>query len=348
MKIWIDISNAPHVHFFRALIPRLEGRGHGVVVTARDFGPICKLLENFNIAYTCIGSHGGRDLEKKLLKNAERLKEIAGFIAGERPDLGLFKYSVEGSRVCFGLGIPSISVIDNERSESQNRLIVPFSNLIISPKAIRREALEGLGARGVRQFHGICELAHYSGFEASGAVLKELDISGKDPRMPLIVARPEPFFASYCRHRSKLYKVLRGLGRESPESRIVFVPRNEKDREEFRKLDGVVVPDKPIDTLSLFSFADLMIGAGGSMNREACIAGCPAISLYPEELLAVDRLLVGRGAMRHTLDEGEAVGLALDVLRSGGGWRARVKKAIQGFENPHELILKEIERFNKG
>ncbi len=344
MKIWIDISNAPHALFFRALIPRLENEGHKVIVTARDFGPICGLLDNFNISYTCIGSHGGRDLERKLLKNAERLKELTEFISGDKPSLGLFKYSVEGSRVCFGLGIPSISVIDNENAESQNRLIVPFSNLIISPEAIQRGVWERLGAREVKQFYGICELAHYSGFTTSEGVLKELDISRKDSKRPLIVARPEPFFASYCSHHSKLYRVLQGLAKET-ESRIVFIPRNEKDREVFKKLPGVTVPDNPIDSLSLYTLADLMIGAGGSMNREACIAGCPAISLYPEKLLAVDMLLIDKGVMKHTLDEKEAITLALDVLNNGKDWKARMREATKDFENPHELILKEIESF---
>ncbi len=341
MKIWIDISNAPHVHFFRALIPRLEDKGHKVTVTARDFGPICQLLEDFKIDYECIGSHGGRELEKKLLKNAERIRELTGFISKEKPNLGLFKYSVEGSRVCFGLGIPSISVIDNENAESQNRLIIPFSNLIIAPNAIEKGILERLGAREVKQFYGICELAHYSGFKSSEAVLKGLGISRE---RPVIVARPEPFFASYCRHESKLYKVLQGLRRESPESQIVFIPRNEKDRNAFRKLEGVTVPEKPIDALSLYTFADVMIGAGGSMNREACIGGCPAISLYPEKLLAVDRLLIEKKVMKHTLDEKEAISLALELLKNGREWKARMREAAKDFENPHELILKELER----
>lgn len=341
MKIWIDISNAPHVHFFRALIPELGKKGHEVVVTARDFGPICRLLEDLGIGYNCIGSHGGRDLEKKLLKNVERVRELAEFISRERPGLGLFKYSVEGSRVCFGLGIPSISVIDNEHAESQNRLIVPFSDLVISPNAIERGVWEKLGAREVKQFHGICELAHYSDFKPSGDVLKELEISRKEN---IIVARPEPFFASYCRRHSKLYRVLEGLRRESPESRIVYVPRNEEDSRIFRRIEGMIVPGKPIDSLSLYNFAGVMIGAGGSMNREACVAGCPAISLYPERLLAVDRLLIERGVMKHTLNEREAVSLALDVLNNGREWKARMGKATEGFENPHGLILRELGR----
>lgn len=341
MKIWIDISNAPHVHFFRALIPRLEGKGHEVLVTARDFGPICGLLDNFNISYTCIGSHGGRDLEKKLLKNAERLKDLTEFISREKPGLGLFKYSVEGSRVCFGMGIPSISVIDNENAESQNRLILPLSNTIIAPKAIKRGILEGFGAREVKQFYGICELAHYSGFSPSEAVLKDLGIR----KGRLIVARPEPFFASYCRHHSKLYKALEGLRKQSPDSQIVYVPRNDTDMKEFQKLEGLIVPETPIDTLSLYTFADVMIGAGGSMNREACIADCPAISLYPEKLLAVDQFLIEKGVMKHSLDENGVISMALDLLDNGREWKEKLKETTKDFENPHELILDEIKRF---
>jgi predicted glycosyltransferase len=231
-------------------------------------------------------------------------------------------------------------VIDNETSDSQNRLIIPFSSLVISPDAIDKKALEALGAREIRQFHGVCELAHYQGFEASD-VLGGLGLDQEKGRV--IVARAEPFFASYCTHHSKLLKVLEGLA-ERTECRIVFIPRNQKDREAFQGVKGITIPDRPIDTLSLYKSADLMIGAGGSMNREACIAGCPAISLYPESLLAVDRFLIEKGVMKHTLDEKEAIGLALDVLGNGKAWKARLRKARKGLENPHELILKEIKK----
>ena len=45
MRIWIDMTNSPHVPFFRPLIALLEERGHEVHVSARDFAQTLELLD---------------------------------------------------------------------------------------------------------------------------------------------------------------------------------------------------------------------------------------------------------------------------------------------------------------
>ena len=58
MKVWIDISNAPHVRFFKDVIKYLEAEGEDVIVTARQFGDIHKLLEMYEIDFISVGKHG--------------------------------------------------------------------------------------------------------------------------------------------------------------------------------------------------------------------------------------------------------------------------------------------------
>ena len=84
-----------------------------VIVTARDFGTIKETLGRLNIECEFIGSHG-RSKKERLIKSSERTKDLADFISKEKPDVGLSKHSVECPRVCFGLGIPNVSVLDNE------------------------------------------------------------------------------------------------------------------------------------------------------------------------------------------------------------------------------------------
>ena len=341
MKVWIDISNAPHVHFFRAMISRLERMGHDVLLTARNFGPVCGMLDSYGMDYVCVGSHGGRNLKNKLVKHAERVKGLASIIARERPDMGLFKHSVEGPRVCFGLGIPTISVIDNENADCQNRLIIPFSDVVIAPEAIPAGLLNRLGARKVSSFYGICEKAHFRGVEKSTRVFKELGLSS---RKPIIITREEPIFASYVSRKSRLAAVVKRISESSPEAQVVFMPRNHIDRRPFDRI-GVIIPEEPVDTLNLYRFADAMVGAGGSMNREACIAGCPAISLYPEKLLMVDKFLLKNRAMRHTCNEVKALGLCEDFIGNGHEWKASLKEFVSTFEEPHDAIMEELRRF---
>ena len=45
MKIWIDITNAPHVRFFRDVITHFQDEGEDVIITARKFGDIHRLMD---------------------------------------------------------------------------------------------------------------------------------------------------------------------------------------------------------------------------------------------------------------------------------------------------------------
>ena len=64
-RVWIDLTNSPHVVFFRPILRRLDEAGIESVVTARDFAQTLGLLERFGIAHTVIGRHGGASLRGK-------------------------------------------------------------------------------------------------------------------------------------------------------------------------------------------------------------------------------------------------------------------------------------------
>ena len=79
---------------------------------------------------------------------------------------------------------------------------------------------------------------------------------------------------------------------------IVAFPRDEKQKKLYKSLN-VFVPET-IDSISLLYYADAMIGAGGTMNREAAVLGIPTVSCYPEHILGVDKYLIKKGRMIHT------------------------------------------------
>jgi len=59
VRVWIDITNSPHVAFFRPLLPLLAADGHEVEVTARAYAQTLELLELHGIEHTAFGRHGG-------------------------------------------------------------------------------------------------------------------------------------------------------------------------------------------------------------------------------------------------------------------------------------------------
>ena len=333
MKIWIDVTAPPHVTFFRAMMQNLNN----VVVTTRDFGKMKESLDRYGIKYTLIGKHGGRGKLGKLVKGSERIMELAKFIEKEKPDIGIFKHGVDGARVCYGLGIPCINVIDHESATIQNRLMMPLSDVIIVPSFVSPQYLRQFGARKIRQFFGVCDYTDFIGFRPSKKVLKELKLSEDKP---IIVTRAEPYLSSHVSRKSKLYIILAEL-MENIDAQIVFLPRNKVDKQQFSKL-GLIIPEKEVDTLSLYWYADLMLGAGCSMNREAALAGCPAISIYPDELPAVDKFMIEKGLMKFTRDTKKALKWSMEILTNG--WKDTNGRIINSMENPYNIIFEEAEK----
>ncbi|NJE84571.1 DUF354 domain-containing protein [Thermococcus sp. CX2] len=344
MKIWIDITNAPHVHFFKGVIRELEKSGHEVLITTREFDGLTDILDMFGFDYYVIGRHGGATLEGKLLMSAERMYKLSKLIIEEKPDLALYKHSAEAPRVAFGLRIPSIGFVDNETAVAQNKLILPYTSLLIYPMAIDAYELLKCGAdpNGMRPVKGFSELAHLYGFVPDKKVLRELGLK----KNGYIVMRTEPIKANYFNGDSEK-SILEGVIPLLPEVPIVLFPRIESQRKRFERFSNVIIPEHAVDSLSLLYYAKLMIGAGGTMNREAIALGTPTISTYPGKLLAVTKWLVEKGLKFHSTDPVEVARMAERMMELNGSYRAYIRSIVSGFENPMDVILREIETYEE-
>ena len=67
MRVWVDLTNSPHVLVMRPLIDAMREDGHEVEVTARDFAQTIDLLDRFGMEYTQIGRHRGGRLADKAI-----------------------------------------------------------------------------------------------------------------------------------------------------------------------------------------------------------------------------------------------------------------------------------------
>ena len=343
MKVWIDITNAPHVHFFKGIIRELEKTGHEVLITTREFDGLTGILDMYGFDYYVVGRHGGATLEGKLIAGTERMYRLSKLIVEEKPDLALYKHSAEAPRVAFGLQIPSIGFVDNETAVGQNRLILPYTRLLLFPKAIDAYDLLRCGAdpNGMRPVNGFSELAHLYGFRPSGRVLKELGLR----RNGYIVMRTEPVKANYFNGPEK--SILEDVIPLLPEMPVVLFPRTEEQRRRFERFDNVIMPERPVDSLSLLHYARLMIGAGGTMNREAIALGTPTISTYPGRLLAVTRWLVELGVKFHSTDPVKVAEVAERMIETNGSYRTYIRSVVSSLENPMNIILEEIETYEE-
>ena len=196
MKIWIDISNAPHVRFFKDVIKYLEAEGEDLIVTARQFGDIHKLMDVYDIDFISVGKHGV-SLYDKLKESTSRIYDLVDIISNERVDVALSKHSIELPRISFGLGIPSLYVLDNEHALAANKLTLPLCDRIITPNIIDMWKLMKFGAdpNTIIPYNGTSELMHFKSFKYNDNVFKDLNLKLEHPKT--ILMRPEPSLASY-------------------------------------------------------------------------------------------------------------------------------------------------------
>lgn len=108
----------------------------------------------------------------------------------------------------------------------------------------------------------------------------------------------------YHRHANPLFAdVLERLGAD-PGVHAVALPRTPAQRDGLRAsaLPSLIVPERAIDALSLVAFADLVVSAGGTMNREAAALGTPVWTTFAGRLGAVDEALLADGRLRRLTD----------------------------------------------
>ena len=306
MRVWIDLTNSPHVLVMRPVIERLRDDGHEVRVTARDFAQTIALCERLGIEHTRVGRHRGERLAAKAAGLASRSLALVRWARGEaraaggrRFDLALGHGSNDVSVAAAVLGVPSTTMFDYEWASVQHNVNCRLARAVVVPAAIPPERLERFGARGkLRRYAGLKEEYYLADFEPDPAVVGEL---GLDRARPIVVVRTPPEVSLYHRFASELFeRVLARLRAAAAADGVqaVVLPRVEAQRRRLAGLGGLIVPAGAIDAQSLIAQADLVISGGGTMNREAVALGVPVYSTFEGRLGAVDEALIGEGRLR--------------------------------------------------
>ena len=300
MRVWIDISNSPQVLVFRPLVRLLEERGHTVEVTTRAYAQTLELLTLHGIPHEVVGpGHGGGRALSKARVMASRLRHLRSWAGGRDFDLALSHASHELPLVARSLGIPAAYAYDYEFARAQHTLGSRAARRVVVPETIPQERLDKLGAHAakVRRYPGLKEEYYLFGFEPDESVLDRL---GLDRERVLVVVRTPPEVSLYHRHGNVLFAdLLHRIGSDPGVQAVVF-PRTADQRDAIRALalPSLVVPDEVVDAQSLVALSDLVVSAGGTMNREAVALGVPVYTTFAGRLGAVDTALVGEGRLR--------------------------------------------------
>jgi predicted glycosyltransferase len=305
---------------FRPLIGLMQERGDEIEVTARDYAQTVQLLELHGIEAELIGRHGGRSRIGKLGTMLTRLSGLRRWARGKHFDAALAHGSHHLTMTARALGIPSSTTFDYEFATVQHQLGCRAATFVVVPEAIPPERLERYGVRPpkLRRYEGLKEEYYLADFEPDSGVLEPL---GLDRGRILVVVRTPPDVSLYHRKSNRLFpQVLDHLGSNEGVQAVVL-PRTPEQRDFVRGLElpSILVPDEAVDAQSLIAFSDLVVSAGGTMNREAAALGVPVYTTYGGRLGGVDEMLIREGRLRPLTDP-----RALELVkREGDAGRVR-------------------------
>jgi len=307
MRIWVDLTNTAHVLVLRPLVELLEHDGHEVEITARPLSHTLELLNDWGHAYEALGHYGGVSRAGKARAAAGRVVEMLRFGRGKRFDCALAHGSTDLPMACRLLRIPNSTMFDYEWAALQHHVNCRLANRVLVPDAITAERLARYGARPPKlvRYPGLKEEYYMADFQPNAAVLDALGVTRE---LALCVVRTAPSYALYLggSETPLLPRVLRQVV-ETEGAQAVVLARTPKQRTDIRALglERVIVPDRAVDGRSLVAFADALVSAGGTMNREAAVLGTPVWSIFEGRLGAVDEMLTREGRLRFLRDPAE-------------------------------------------
>jgi predicted glycosyltransferase len=301
MRLWIDLANSPHVPFFRALINRFEAAGHEVEVTAREFAETVPLAKAAGLAPQVVGEHGGREVSAKATNLMSRAWALAGWARLRKFDLAISHNSYSQILAARALRVKSVTLMDYEYQPA-NHLAFRLTSRIIVPTSFPDRRLRRYGAspKKIRRYNGTKEDVYLADFRVDPSFSLQLSQLGVDNDNVLVLMRPPAHDALYHRFQNTLFDQALNSFLSDDNVRVVLLPRNETQRAHYvsSKRPNLIVPDTPLDGANLIAASDLVISAGGTINREAAALGVPVASIYAGMWAAVDEQLMKEGRLK--------------------------------------------------
>jgi predicted glycosyltransferase len=218
-------------------------------------------------------------------------------------DLAVSHNSYSQSLAAFLAGIPSVTMMDYEYQPA-NHLSFRLARRVIVPEFFPGKALRIYGAppHRVKKYHGLKEEIYLASFVPDPTFPSRV---GLDTEKIIITVRPPATFALYHRFDNALFPpLIEWLGNHD-DVLVILLPRTDDQRELFLRGNyrSISVPSHTLDGPNLLYYSDLVIGAGGTMNREAAVLGTPVYTIFAGRPPAVDDYLIKLGKMIPIRDE---------------------------------------------
>ncbi len=325
MKIWIDLANAPHVGFFLPVVLDLKRLGHEVFISMRDFNQTVELARKNGLDGAVIGTHGGASSFGKFLNLIGRSVELIKFGGKLAADVAVSHNSYTHTIAGRLIGARVVTIMDYE-GQPANHIAFRMAHKVIVPQAFPDEDLRRFGCppRKVYRYNGFKEQLYLSDFSPNGAFPQSLvRACGLEPdwsleKNILVTVRTPASMAAYHHFKNYLFEKLLDKLNSKPGLTVVLLPRTGEQREYYRaRYPRIFFPQEPLSGNDLVYFSDLVVSAGGTMNREAAVLGTPVCTIFAGKLPAVDRSLIAMGRLTSIETEDDLEGLRFEKKRKG-------------------------------
>jgi len=322
MRIWYDACTGKQVRYGIAIAKRLRALGHEAILTTRSHPDTLTLATLLKEEFIKIGRYDPTSPLARLRESSKRQILFCKMFQKNIPDVAISHRSVELCRVAFGLGIQNISTHDTPYAEAINKLTMPLIDLLVVSKALPKSSVEGYGIKKIFWFDGVDEVAWIRDFKPKVKY---------DFEKPIIVVRQLEEKAVYTKEAVDMIALARKLTHLGT---VIFLSRYNR-----KAVRCVVVPKNFVDSVSLVAQADLFIGAGGTITREAALQGTPAIVVNVLPTQHVNDYLSKKGFPIFKTEPLNALTLAEKLL----GQKKDVKYLLDKIENPVDVIERIVE-----
>jgi len=352
-KIWFDVEEPKTAVMFKSLFEMFQNMGAKLLITARDYDSTFQILDDLKLDYYKIGKHGGEKLEEKLRTYIQRLNELFPHVKKFSPHYFITFSSVEGTRIAYGLKIPSIGINDEPRNEPVCKLIFPFLDDIITPQCIPLEWYINLGAdpKKIIRYNGIDEIAWLSDFSPNPQILEKFDLEkGK-----YIIMRSEPTFASYFIDKlepeeTMINQIFPLIYKEFPNHKYFLLVRSDKQEKflknkliTFSNDKNVLITRYLSNLVDLCFYSALIISGGGTIVRESSLLNVPSIEYFPGDTAPQEHFLINNGfPLEHIKDINMIIERSIEILQQGplsNKFNTSFKEKIKQFENPISICF---------
>jgi uncharacterized protein len=279
----------------------LRKRGHEVLITARNFTETISLADRCGLDYIPVGAHGGKTMIGKAMALFQRAIRLA--LLARSQHVSFATSSSFSQALAAPLARLPLVIIGDYEGQPGHYIICRVARRLIVPNSFDKSHLLRYGAKEsqIVSYSGIKEQVYLASFTPDPAFRERLGIPDN---AILVTMRPPSEVSAYHRFKNTVFDdTVRYIARHD-NTVAVLLPRGAEQREYYTgfRLPNVVIPKEVLDGPQLVYWSDLIVGAGGTMNREATVFNTPVYTQFQGMPGSVDQNLIAQEKMCRVVD----------------------------------------------